>query len=68
MNEREALTMDDVTTSKERIDALIGNIGKIIRGKETEIGKIVTALLAGGHVLLEDLPGLGKTSMAKALA
>ena len=48
--------------------ALAENIGRVIVGKQQEIEKILAALLAGGHVLLEDVPGTGKTTLAKALA
>ena len=44
------------------------NISKVIVGKGKEIELILTALLSGGHVLLEDVPGTGKTTMAKSLA
>ena len=44
------------------------NISKVIVGKEKEIDLILTALLSGGHVLLEDVPGTGKTTLAKSLA
>ena len=44
------------------------NIGKVIVGKQNQIELLLTALLAGGHVLLEDVPGTGKTTMAKSLA
>ena len=44
------------------------NISRVIIGKEAQIELILTALLAGGHVLLEDVPGTGKTTLAKALA
>lgn len=44
------------------------NISKVIVGKEEKIELILTALLAGGHILLEDVPGTGKTTLAKALA
>ena len=44
------------------------NISKVIVGKSKEIELILTALLSGGHVLLEDVPGTGKTTMAKSLA
>lgn len=44
------------------------NIGKVIVGKGTQVELILTAMLAGGHVLLEDVPGTGKTTMAKSLA
>ena len=42
-------------------DAVCRNIGKVIFGKETEIRLIINALLSGGHVLLDDIPGTGKT-------
>lgn len=44
------------------------NIGKVIVGKDEVIKLILTAMLADGHVLLEDVPGTGKTKLAKALA
>lgn len=44
------------------------NIGRVIIGKDETVDLVVTALLAGGHVLIEDVPGLGKTLLAKALA
>ncbi len=53
---------------KEKALALKNNIELRIVGKEDVIDKIIIALLAEGHVLLEDVPGVGKTSLAKALA
>lgn len=44
------------------------NISQVIVGRSKEIEWILTVLFAGGHVLLEDVPGTGKTTMAKALA
>ena len=44
------------------------NIQKVIVGKDETITFVLTALLAGGHVLLEDVPGTGKTMLAKAVA
>ena len=44
------------------------NISRVIVGKEESIELILTAMLAQGHVLLEDVPGTGKTTMAKSLA
>lgn len=49
-------------------DKIVSNIGKVIVGKEEVIKLLLTALLADGHVLLEDVPGTGKTKLAKALA
>lgn len=48
--------------------ALTKSIGRVIVGKEKETRLILAALLSGGHVLLEDVPGTGKTTLAKALA
>lgn len=49
-------------------DQVLSNIGKVIVGKNETIRLLFTALLAEGHVLLEDVPGTGKTKLAKALA
>lgn len=48
--------------------SLRDNIGRVIVGKGEEVDLLLTALLAGGHVLLEDVPGTGKTLLAKSLA
>ena len=50
------------------IDKLIDNISKVIVGKDEKIRKILAAFISGGHVLIEDIPGVGKTSLSKALA
>ena len=52
----------------EKIQALRENIQKVIVGKEDTIDLLMTALLAKGHVLLEDMPGTGKTKLAKSMA
>jgi len=43
-------------------------IGRVIRGKAEVVGRLLTALYARGHVLIEDVPGVGKTTLARALA
>lgn len=48
-------------------DVIINEIKKVILGKDEVIAKIVMAMIAGGNVLLEDLPGVGKTTLAMAL-
>ena len=47
---------------------ILENVKKVIIGKDEEIKLILTAILTGGHVLMEDVPGTGKTVMAKSLA
>lgn len=47
---------------------VVENISRVIVGKQQSIELLLVALLAEGHVLIEDIPGLGKTSLAKALA
>ncbi len=55
-------------TPADTIERLIGRIETVVRGKRTQIELILTALFAGGHILLEDNPGTGKTVMARTLA
>jgi MoxR-like ATPase len=50
------------------VEKLIGNIEKVLIGKRSIIELSVTAILANGHVLLEDVPGVGKTMLVRALA
>lgn len=52
----------------KRISALIDNIEKVIIGKREVITQAVTALLMEGHILIEDVPGVGKTQLAAALS
>ena len=52
----------------EILQQLKANIQKVMIGNEETLTMILTALTAGGHVLLEDVPGTGKTVMAKSLA
>jgi len=49
-------------------DRIVGNIEQVVQGQRPAIRKLLAAFAAGGHVLLEDLPGTGKTTLAKALA
>lgn len=52
----------------QKLIAIRENIQKVIIGKKENIDLVLTALLAGGHVLLDDVPGTGKTVLAKSLA
>jgi MoxR-like ATPase len=51
-----------------RVDQLVTNIERVIQGKHDVIRSVITCLLAEGHLLIEDVPGTGKTSLARALA
>lgn len=55
-------------TISKTANAIIENVSRVIYGKENEIRFAVTAMLCRGHVLLDDIPGTGKTTLAKALA
>ena len=56
------------TASAERLAELVTHLGQVIRGKDECLEMLVIALLANGSVLMEDVPGVGKTTLAKALA
>jgi MoxR-like ATPase len=56
------------TTFADIVSALVANIEHVIKGKPEVIRMVVTCLLAEGHLLIEDVPGLGKTTIARALA
>ncbi len=58
----------NISEAKDKIAEIRENIGKVIVGKDDVINKVLICLIADGHVLLEDLPGTGKTMMSKALA
>jgi len=61
---REASTTPNITS----LNALKENLNKIILGKKEQIDLLIIALLANGSILLEDVPGVGKTTLAKAAA
>src|SRR2546429_8944229 len=55
-------------TAAERIDLLQAAIERVIRGKPEAVRLAIVTLLAGGHLLVEDVPGVGKTTLAHSLA
>jgi MoxR-like ATPase len=57
-----------VTFSKAKLDEIIASICSVLMGKEPEVRIALACLLAKGHLLIEDLPGLGKTTLANAIA
>ncbi|WP_066503669.1 AAA family ATPase [Abyssisolibacter fermentans] len=52
----------------DNVNALIKNVSKVIAGKKETISNIIICLLCEGHILIEDVPGVGKTTLVKALA
>jgi len=53
---------------REKIEEIQNEIKKVVIGKDEVVGKVLMAILAGGHVLLEDVPGVGKTTLTLAFA
>src|SRR3954447_15343937 len=62
------VTAEQATWFADAFDKLVGNVDQAILGKQHVIKLVLTAMLSDGHVLLEDVPGTGKTVLAKAIA
>lgn len=58
----------DYNDFADRVERIVANVERAVSGKHAEIFLAVTTLVAGGHVLIEDVPGVGKTLLAKSLA
>src|SRR5580704_18217436 len=58
----------DQQAARDIFQKIAGNIAQVMRGQSAATRKMLTAMASGGHVLLEDFPGTGKTTLAKALA
>jgi MoxR-like ATPase len=63
-----SLSQNDLDWFGDRYELVTENIEKVIQGKRSTIELVVTSLISEGHVLIEDVPGVGKTLLAKALA
>lgn len=64
----EVITESQAEEGRARITRIVDNIETVITGKRDKVTLIVLCMLAGGHVLIEDIPGTGKTSLVTALA
>ena len=64
----EVISDAEAAAAQEKISGIIDNIETVITGKREKIALVVLCMLAGGHVLIEDIPGTGKTSLVTALA
>ena len=62
------LAEEDLAWFADRFDSIAGNIEHVIQGKRDAVDLIVMSMLSEGHVLIEDVPGVGKTLLAKSLA
>jgi MoxR-like ATPase len=58
----------DPSEAARLFERIVANIGRVVQGNEEAIRLSVTCLVAGGHLLVEDVPGVGKTSLGKSLA
>ena len=65
---RAPLTDDQASWFAGTVDAIVSNVERVLLGKAHVVRLAITALLSEGHLLLEDVPGTGKTSLARALA
>ncbi|RFA17404.1 ATPase [Subtercola boreus] len=63
-----SMTTEQATWFAGTFDRLVGNVGQAVLGKQGVIRLTIMAMIAEGHVLLEDAPGTGKTSLARAIA
>jgi len=68
VHEPVALNATDATNAAKAIQQLITQVETVIRGKRPQIEMVITCMLAGGHILMEDNPGTGKTVLARTLA
>jgi MoxR-like ATPase len=59
---------EKITAAKQALDRLRANMRVTIKGKDEVIDQVLVCLVAGGHLLIEDLPGVGKTTLAYSLA
>ena len=65
---RQRTAAQNVTSFADRFDSVVDNVTSVISGKEDAIRLALVCMVAEGHLLIEDVPGVGKTSLAKALA
>ncbi|MCL6548804.1 MAG: MoxR family ATPase [Alicyclobacillus sp.] len=58
----------EIGEGHERLEAVVDNVSRLVVGKADVVRQVLVAVLAGGHCLMEDVPGVGKTLLARALA
>ena len=62
------MTADELNWFGQRFETITANIERVIQGKRDTVVLVANCLLSGGHALIEDVPGVGKTLLAKSLA
>ncbi len=62
------ISADALDGFRQRFNAIVANIERVIQGKRHVSEQVANCLISGGHVLIEDVPGVGKTLLAKSLA
>ena len=67
-NVHDSLSKHDLDPAMAGISRLTDNVERVIHGKREEILLVLSALISGGHVLFEDMPGTAKTVLSRALA
>ena len=60
--------MENMELFNKKIEDICAEVNKVIFGKDEVIRKVLMAIIAGGHILIDDIPGVGKTTMASAFA
>src|SRR6201993_1796732 len=71
LSRREAIpvtTSSEMTGVVQRFDRLVANVSRVLHGKDNVVRAALCCVLAEGHLLIEDVPGVGKTSLARAIA
>jgi MoxR-like ATPase len=67
-NQQPVTSQPELAVFVERFDRLAGNVSRVVQGKAPVVRAALHCILAEGHLLLEDVPGVGKTSLARAIA
>jgi len=62
------MSMDSTSNLQEKVEQAVAEIGKVVLGKDKQIRLALCCLFSGGHLLMEDKPGMGKTTLSQALA
>lgn len=65
---KETLSEEQFSFAYKTADSILAEVGKVITGKHRETSLVLAAMISGGHILIEDVPGVGKTTLAASVA